>query len=102
MPPLVKQPRDDRSLEEDHSTNRQKLRPILPQYSRYAKKSLGAGHQAIFTDPPALHFSKKKKWALGQQQKPFSPLFPLHARPPPHQCSSNARKSRTAVEAQPR
>src|SRR5215472_8457219 len=56
MPPLVKQPSDDRSLEQDHSTNRQKLRTILVPYSRFAKINLASGHQATFADAPALHF----------------------------------------------
>src|SRR5262249_52353101 len=64
VPPLVKQPRDDRGLEEDHSTNRQKLRTILLPYSRFAKINLASGHQATFADAPALHFSPVKFLAL--------------------------------------
>src|SRR5262245_26446560 len=56
MPPLAKQPSDDRSLEQDHSTNRQKLRTILVPYSRFAKINHASGHQATFADAPALQF----------------------------------------------
>src|SRR5262245_2087210 len=55
-PPLVKQPRDERRLEQDYSTNRQDLCTILIPYSQFAKINLASGHQPAFADPPPLHF----------------------------------------------
>src|SRR5262245_5954549 len=56
MPPLVKQPSDDPSLEQDHNTNRQNLCTILLPHSRFAKINLASGEQTAFADAPALHF----------------------------------------------
>src|SRR6266702_4063968 len=61
-PPLVKQPRDECRLEQDHSTNRQNLCTILLPYSRFAKINLASGHKAAFADPPPPHFPPVKFW----------------------------------------